>query len=81
MSTVITDTEAKMNLSVNLRRLLKREKLTSYRLAKDIDEPLNTIYRIVRGENVPNAVLLARIAERLNVPIDYLLSFPKKRRR
>lgn len=70
---MITDAELKRSLARNLKRNLKSQGITPYRLAKMVEEPQTSVYRIVRGENVPNAVLLARMAEALGVTIDSLL--------
>jgi transcriptional regulator with XRE-family HTH domain len=70
---VITDAQLKKNLVANLKRILARNGVTPYRLAKLIDEPQNSVYRMCRGDNVPNAVILARVSEALDVTIDDLL--------
>lgn len=73
------DTEsAKQNISSNVRRILEERGMSVYRLAIATKEPPNTVYRIVRGENEPGTVVLARIAEALECTVDELLSFPKK---
>ncbi len=76
---MITDEQLKRNLSRNLKKTLDIQGLTPYRLAKMVDEPQTSVYRIVRGENVPNAVLLARMAEALDVTVDSLLQSARKR--
>lgn len=73
---MITDSELKANLSSNIRALLDERGISVYRLARMVEEPQNTVYRIVRGENVPNAVLLSRIAEAFSASIDDLLKKP-----
>lgn len=81
MPTVITDATAKRNISENLQRLLDLRRLSVLKFAQDINEPQNTVYRIVRGDNMPGVALLARMAEFLNVRIDDLLTDPKKIRK
>lgn len=78
--TVITSEELKSHVSANVSRLLAERGMSVYRLAKLTGEPQNTVYRIVRGENEPGSVLLARIAEALGVAVDVLLATPKKTR-
>lgn len=75
---MITTDEAKANLSANIRRILRARGMSVYTLAKLAKEPKNTVYRVVRGENEPGAVLVARIAEALDVSIDRLFAFPEK---
>jgi transcriptional regulator with XRE-family HTH domain len=78
---VITDKQLKTNLARNLKQTLESRAITPYRLAKLIEEPQNSVYRICRGDNVPNAVILARIAEALDVTIDELLVGNRNRAR
>lgn len=75
---MISTEDAKANISANIRRILDTRGMTVYQLAKLTKEPQNSVYRVVRGDNEPGAVLLARIAEALDVSIDRLLSFPEK---
>lgn len=74
MSTVITSEELKDHLRDNIAFYLKKKGMTTYRLAKITDEPLNTMYRIVGGKNEPGATLLLRIAEALDVSVEDLIS-------
>jgi transcriptional regulator with XRE-family HTH domain len=78
MIAMLTIDEAKANISANVRRILKARGMTVMNLAKLTKEPQNSVYRVVRGDNEPGAVLLARIAEALDVSVDRLLSFPEK---
>lgn len=77
---MITPAEAKAFISANVKRLLAERDWPVIKLAELTGEPQNSIYRVVRGENEPGAVLLARIAEALNTSVDFLLSPPKKKR-
>lgn len=81
MSTVITDEAAKRNISRNIQVLLERRKISILKFSQDIGEPQNTVYRIVRGDNMPGVALLARMAEFLMVTVDDLLSDPKNFRK
>ena len=78
MDGVINDQQLKRNLTRNLKRILEAADVTPYRLAKMIDEPQNSVYRFCRGDNVPNAVILARVAEALGVTVDELIRSPKR---
>jgi len=78
MSTVITDEAAKQNISRNIQVLLEKRQISILKFSQEIDEPQNTVYRIVRGDNMPGVALLARMAEYLRVTVDDLLSDPKK---
>lgn len=78
---MITSEELKTNLRDNLTAILARKGITPYRLAKMTGEPLNTMYRIVRGENEPGTVLLLRIAEALQVPVETLTKEKREKSR
>lgn len=75
---MLTTKEAKANISANIRRIITARGMSVLDLAKLTEEPQNSVYRVVRGENEPGAVLLSRIAEALDVSVDRLLSFPEK---
>ena len=77
---VISAEDAKANISANIRRILDARGMTPYTLAKMTGKPQNSIYRLVRGENEPGAVMLAQIAEALDVSIDRLFAYPEKRK-
>lgn len=78
MQTVITVEDAKANISANIKRILEARGMSVRALAIRTGEPQNSVYRIVRGENEPGAVMLCRIAEALDVSIDRLVAFPEK---
>ena len=72
--TVIDDSEAKANIAANVTFLLDERKWTQKRLAQLTRETQMMICRICRGEHLPNAATLARIAEALCTSVDWLLS-------
>lgn len=74
MSTVITDDEARRNIAANIRRLLKQRGWSQGELARRSKESAMNVSRIINGVNLPNAALLARIGEALEVSADYLIS-------
>lgn len=75
---MISDDTAKTNISENLRTLLAAREWSVLHFARELSEPQNTVYRIVRGDNVPGVALLARMAELLDVSVDDLLLNPRK---
>lgn len=74
MSTVITDDEARKNISANLRRLLKQRGWSQGELARRSQESAMNVSRIINGVNLPNAAILARLGEALEVSADFLIS-------
>lgn len=70
---MLTDDQLKQNVKRNLKRLMSDRGITAYRLAKLVDEPMNSIYRAVRGENVTSVVTLARIASQLKTTVDDII--------
>ncbi len=83
MSTaVITDAEARKNIAANVSALLKDRKMSQNELARQTKETPMLISRIIHKAHVPNVATLARVAEVLQVSVDYLLSEkPKNNRR
>jgi len=73
---VLTDEDAKRNLTANLTRLMVQRQINQADLARLTGEPIMTISRVCRGQNVPRATVLARLAEALDVSIDRLLGPP-----
>ena len=73
---MITDKDAKRNLVANLARLMENRDINQTQLAELTKQPINTISRACRGENVPRGTVLARLAEALDVSIDRLLGPP-----
>ncbi len=73
---MLTQDEAKRNLAANLGRILRDRKLNALELSRRSEVPQATIYAILHGKHVPNAVLLFTIAETLDVSTDRLLQAP-----
>lgn len=73
---MLTDDEARRYLAANLQRLMENRRINQSDLARLTKEPVMTISRAFRGENMPRASVLARIAEALDVSIDRLLGPP-----
>lgn len=75
MSTaVITDAEARVNIGDNIKALLKTKGWSQGELARQSNESAMNVSRIINGVNLPNAAILARLAEALEVSTDYLIS-------
>ena len=74
---MITDNEARQNISVNLSRILAQRGITQAALAKAIGRPVMTVNRLVRGENEPRIALVACVAEALDVAMERLIAEPK----
>lgn len=73
---MLTQDEAKQNLAANLGRILQDRHLKPLELSRRAGVPQATIYAILHGKHVPNAVLLLNIAETLDVSTDRLLQAP-----
>lgn len=73
-----TDIEARANIAANLNRILADRGWSYTNLAKATGDPLMTISRLCRGQNVPGAGVLARVAEALDVSMDRLVGAPPK---
>ena len=59
-------------------QLLKKRKITPYRVSKETGVPQSTLSDWKRGRSVPKAEKLQKIADYLNVTIDYLLGNEQK---
>ena len=70
---LINKTTAKKRIATNLRRMLDARHWTVADLVRESGEAHNTVYRVFRGENVPDAVTLANIADALDTSVDLLL--------
>ena len=81
MSTVLSDSEARRNISSNILRLLKERGISQAELARRAKEPAMNVSRVVKRINTPNAAMLARLAEVLEVSVDYLLGNHEKKSR
>ena len=73
---MLTDEDAKRNLAANLQRLMENRLINQSQLARLTGEPVMTISRAFRGEHMPRASVLDRIAEAMDVSIDRLLGRP-----
>lgn len=73
---MLTDDQTRRNIATNLRRILAARGISQRKLAELTGEPVMNISRAVRGENVANVAMIARIAEALDVSIDRLVSQP-----
>ena len=76
MSIVITDDQAKINISLNLQRVMAKQGISQRKLAEMTQQPLMTINAIVRGKSEPRIAVAARIAEALEMSLDKLISLP-----
>jgi len=56
-----------------LRRILEETKTTQYRVIKDLQISQATMYYWLRNERLPTVENLDKLAEYLDLPIDYLL--------
>jgi len=73
MSNVITDEQAKTNISRNVRAELNVRGWKAVDLARATDESEMRISLLVRGKKLPTAAFLARVAEALDTTSDALL--------
>lgn len=73
MSTVISDTDARLNVAANVNRILEDRGMTQADLARLTGENAMAISRVCRGTNLANVGMLARIAEALECTVDELL--------
>lgn len=80
MSTVITDEDARANISANIKAILRQRDLSQYWLARVSGENQMTVSRIARGIVMPGAAVLHRIAEALGVSSDFLISHRQQKK-
>lgn len=78
---MISNEVAKENIPANVRRLLDAKQLSQADLARLTGENNMYISRVVRGEILPNAPALARIAEALGVTSEKLMTISKNSRK
>jgi len=76
---MIEDNVAKRNIAANLHRLLDDRGWSQSHLSRLTGDPLMTVSRAVRGENLPGVGVLARFAEALDVSIDRLVGPPPRK--
>lgn len=66
----ITEEQEKKEFAYRLRSFMGRREITQERLAKMTDLTQAMISRYVRGEAVPSAIILRKIAKALNCSMD-----------
>jgi len=76
---VVTEHDARQNISENLRRILRDRGIKQTELAKMSGEPDMAISRLLRGQHTPTVTLLAHVAEALDVSMDRLVSPPPRK--
>lgn len=76
----MTDEQAKQNIAANLQRLIKSRGWSQRKLADAVQSTTMRVSDTVRGEHVPSAAFLARLAVALDVTPNDILSFPRKSR-
>ena len=76
---MITDKDALRNIAANVERLLADQEppWSQADLARASGENEMKISRLIRGQQMPGAGSLARIAEALAVPLSTLLDRPR----
>ncbi len=67
---MITDTDAKRKISSTVRRLMKDRGVSQAELARATEESEMRISLLVRGEHLPSAAFLKRVAEALSATTD-----------
>jgi len=75
---MLSDNDVLHHLAANLQRLLVARGWSQSDLARATGEPMMTISRIVRAQNMPGIGAIARIAEAFDVSIDRLTGPPPK---
>ena len=66
----LTDEQEKKEFAYRLRSIMSRNHITQYQLAELTNTSQVMISRYVRGESVPSAIVLRRIAKILNCSMD-----------
>lgn len=78
MSTVLSDDDARINISANVNAAMETVGISQTELARRTKESDARISLVRRGVHIPSSALLARIAEALAVSTDWLLASPHK---
>ncbi len=73
---MLSDDDAKANISANVNAAMERAGITQTELARRTNESDARISLVRRGVHIPSSALLARIAEALSVTADWLLAAP-----
>lgn len=77
---MLTDDQAKVAISENLKRILEERGHTVYWLMHTLELSSGALYPIVKGKVLPSIAMAARIAEALGVSVDELIQEnPKKK--
>lgn len=76
---MISEERAKLNISENLRRLMKECEVTQMQLAEraNISQPF--VHKMLHSKILPNAVALRNVAEVLGVSTDTLMDNPPQK--
>lgn len=70
---MITDDQARHRIGVNITAILQSKGLNQSDLARMTQESTAQISRLCGGKHLPNAALLCRIAEALDVTMNQLM--------
>lgn len=73
----VTNAEAAENIAENVARLLADRDWSQRELSRRTKDPHMSIVNALSGDHIPNAGILARMAEALETTVDSLLSRPK----
>ena len=74
----VNDQTARAILSENLQKILLAKKWSVRKLARETEDPVMTVHNAVKGQSLPTAGVLYRIAEALDVAVDDLFVVAKK---
>lgn len=69
----------KITLGEKIKTIRENKNLSRENFAQLIGVTGNTIYRIEKDQSIPTTPVLTKIAETLDISVDYLLGFSKKR--
>lgn len=78
---MITEQDARTNISENIQDILVALGWNPRKLVIRSGVPQNTVYRVVRGESIPDVVHLKNIADALGVTVERLLENPENFRK
>lgn len=76
MQTLLSEDRAKLNLSENLKRLMKLHGMTQCQIARSANISQPYVSKMMNGEVLPNAASVKNVAECLGVTSDDLLDDP-----
>lgn len=66
----ITEEQEKKEFAYRLRSLMNRNRITQEKLSEELNTTQAMISRYVRGETIPSAIMLRKIAKILNCSMD-----------